>query len=783
MPDPTALVPTAPAPTSEDTVDALVASLSLREKVGQLNQRLYGWQCVERSGSGYRLTDLFHAEVERWGGLGALYGLFRADAWSGRDWTSGIPPQDRAEVAALVTDAVRAASPHGIAPLVVEEAPHGHQALGGPLLPTNLAVGSSWDPELYGQAVAAVSGVMRADGVHLALVSALDLLRDPRWGRSEECYSEDPDLAAAFTAALVEGMQGPGRSRVRAGDGVGVVLKHLAGQGEGVGGRNGHSASLGPRDLAALHLPAARSGVRAGALGLMAAYNDIDGMPCIANRDLLTGTLRHAWGFDGLVMADGKAIDRMVEVLGDPRAAAAAALSAGVDLSLWDEAYTLLEGAVEAEPSLLAAVDEACRRVLRVKAELGLLAPGRPAGAGAGDREVSLRTEARAALVDRAVDLSGRLAERSAVLLRRGPLPLLPVPGTRWVVTGPHADAVTSLLGDYVPPLRDDEAASVARSLRERLAGDGVTVDVVPGNPTLDDVRGADVVVAVVGGTSHRDAADEFADNGAAAAATDADCGEGVDRADLGLPGDQGAFLRELRSTVDSAGPVPGAGSGDGGTALVAVVVAGRPYALSDVLGTADATLLAWYPGPQGGAAVARILVGDAQPVGRLAVTLPGAPGVVPARWNERIAADGVYRDVDVTALAGLGAGVGYGTTEVEGWRVVASAGAVRVEVDVRGPAAAGGGSGGWPGPVEEVVRVVARRRGALEWTRPELVTFARVRLAPGERRTVTLTVPAARAFVPDPAPLARVDTELTVAVGEWTTRTVVTAGAPGAQA
>ena len=765
MPD-----PTVPAPTPAETVDALVASLSLREKVGQLNQRLYGWQCVERSGTGYRLTDLFHAEVERWGGLGALYGLFRADAWSGRDWTNGIPPQDRAEVAALVTDAVRAASGHGIAPLVVEEAPHGHQALGGPLLPTNLAVGSSWDPELYGQAVAAVSGVMRADGVHLALVSALDLLRDPRWGRSEECYSEDPDHSAAFAAALVEGMQGTNRSRVRAGVGVGVVLKHFAGQGEGVGGRNGHSAALGPRDLAALHLPAARAGVRAGALGIMAAYNDIDGMPCIASRDLLTGTLRQEWGFDGLVMADGKAVDRLVEVLGDPRAAAAAALSAGVDLSLWDESFTLLEEAVDAEPRLLAAVDAACRRVLRVKAELGLLGAdlgGGQAGHGGADRGADGGAVARAALADRAADLSGRLAERSAVLLRRGPLPLTPARGTRWVVTGPHADAATSLLGDYVPPLRDGEAASVARALEERVGGVGVAVDLVPGVPTVDDVRGADVVVAVVGGTSHRDAGDEFAENGAAAAATGADCGEGVDRADLGLPGGQDAFLRDLRAVVEATAP-------DAGPArLVAVVVAGRPYDLSHVLGAADATLVAWYPGPQGGTAVARLLVGDAQPVGRLAVTLPAAPGAVPARWNERISPDGVYRDVGVTALAGVGAGQGYAETEVEGCRAEVSEDTVQVEVDVRGPRPAPD-AGGWHGPAEEVVRVVARRRGSLEWTRPELVAFARVRLAPGERRTVTLTVPGDRAFVADPAPLARVDTELTVAVGGRTARFVV---------
>jgi beta-glucosidase len=195
------------------------------------------------------------------------------------------------------------------------------------------------------------------------------------------------------------------------------------------------------------------------------------------------------------------------------------------------------------------------------------------------------------------------------------------------------------------------------------------------------------------------------------------------------------------------------------------------------VLAAADAVLLAWYPGPRGGAAVARLLTGDAQPVGRLPVTLPAGPGVVPARWNERMTPDDVYRDAPRTALAPFGAGSGYAAVELVGCRVDVRDDGLHVEVGVRGPAGSGGA---WTGPAEEVVRVVARRRGALEWTRPELVAFSRVRVNPGERTALTLTVPLDRAFVADPAPLARVDTELTVTVGERTARHVV-APRPGA--
>ncbi len=132
----------------EDPVEELLGRLTLREKVGQLNQRLHGWTGIERHGDGYRLTDVFHAEVERWGGLGGLYGVFRSDAWSGRGWHNGIEPEHRPEVAAMVIEAVRRSSRHGIGPLLVEEAPHGHQSLGQTLFPVNLAAAATWDPEL-----------------------------------------------------------------------------------------------------------------------------------------------------------------------------------------------------------------------------------------------------------------------------------------------------------------------------------------------------------------------------------------------------------------------------------------------------------------------------------------------------------------------------------------------------------------------------------------------------------------------------------------------------------
>ncbi|EFL20454.1 beta-glucosidase [Streptomyces himastatinicus ATCC 53653] len=645
-------------------VERLLTELTPREKVGQLNQRLYGWQAVERDPrGGFRLTRRARTEIDRWGGLGALYGVFRADAWSGRSWHDGIRPEERAEVAALVQEEVARGGRHRIGVLLSEEAPHGHQALGGTLLPTNLAVAAGWDPALLTEAAAAVAAELAASGVHLALVSALDLLRDPRWGRAEECFGEDPLLAAELTRAVVTGMQdGPGS--------VAVVLKHLAGQGEAVGGRNGQSAVIGPRDLRELHLPSVRAAVEAGALGFMAAYNDIDGVPCCANRDLLTGFLRAECGFDGIVMADGRAVDRLTAMAGSPEAAAVAALDAGVDLSLWDESFALLETAAAQDPRVAELIDAACRRVLTLKHRLGLLL-GTDTGPG---RPVPYRE--RLTLAARTTDrLSGRLARQSLVLLHNPDqlLPLTPQSLTKVVLAGPNAHDVTAMLGDYVPPLPASSAVSLEHALRRALPHAEIVCP--PGLPSRTDLGGADVVILALGGTSHRAYDDAFADNGAAAGpAAVATAGEGVDLADVSLPGGQNDLVTAVRAR--SACPV------------VAVVIAGRPHVLTTVTEHTDAVLWAGYPGPHGADAITGALLGGCEPVGLLPFTAPRHSGTVPVRYNDRHSAADVYRDAPDPVLFPFGYGLRYGTIAFDHLTAAVTGRSVHVEVVVTNPAA-----------------------------------------------------------------------------------------------
>jgi beta-glucosidase len=723
-----------PAPAA---VERVLGELTLREKVGQLNQRLYGWQAVERAPrGGFRLTDRARTEIDRWGGLGALYGLFRADAWSGRSWHDGIRPEERAEVAALVQDEVTRAGRHRIGVLLSEEAPHGHQALGGTLLPTNLAVAAGWDPALLTEAAAGVAAELAASGVHLALVSALDLLRDPRWGRAEECFGEDPLLAAELTRAVVTGMQG-GHAGAPGTGGVAVVLKHLAAQGEAVGGRNGQSAVIGPRDLRELHLPSARAAVEAGALGFMAAYNDIDGVPCCANRELLTGFLRAECGFDGVVMADGLAVDRLAAMAGDPMAAAVAALEAGVDLSLWDESFTLLEVAAAQDTRVADLVDTACRRVLTLKHRLGLLPRDVPGAAGQGEQGPPSGRELLTAALRTTDRLSRRLARQSLVLLHNAGrlLPLTPRSLTKVVLAGPNARDVTAMLGDYVPPLPAHAALPLDHALRRALPHAEIVCP--PGPPSPADLSGADVVILALGGTSHRAYDDGFAANGAVAGpASVATAGEGVDLADVSLPGGQDDLVTAVRARADCP--------------VVAVVVAGRPHVLTTVTDRTDAVLWAGYPGPHGAGAIADALLGRHEPVGLLPFTAPRHPGAVPVRYNDRHSAADVYRDAPDPVLFPFGFGLRYGAVGFDHLTADVTERSVRVEVDLTNPA---------PTEAEVILPLFGHRTGGSALPRRrELLAFRRVTAPPHTRLTVAWDLPATRCFAEGATAQARTD-------------------------
>lgn len=632
-------------------VDRLIDSMSFTQKVGQLNQRLFGWKSVERNAAGRLVTsDELKQEIDRWGGLGALYGLLRADPWSGQHWGNGIRPEERPEAVAVVQQTVLERGAHGIGVLLSEEAPHGHQALGGAVLPTNLGLGATFDSQGVQEAEAAVAAELAASGIHIALVSGLDIARDPRWGRCEECFGEDPLMASRMCEAIVTGMQGEHRSKVGRG-GVAVVLKHLAAQGEAVGGRNGQSAVLGPHDLHEIHLPPVAAGVRAGALGFMAAYNDIDSVPCCANPWLLEDYLRDQLGFDGIVMADGLAVDRLEDMAGSIPAAGRAALLAGVDVSLWDEGFARLEEYVDDE-QVAAAVDTALRRVLELKAMFGLLPED-----GADTAAIAMPdADAIAQATADGREQAKRMAREAITLINdgRSAVTLDSIRGVLTdaqagpvIVAGPFADDFGCFLGDYTAPLPADEQSSIYRQLVARLGKDRVCLAAKPSDVSADRWASAAAVVFVCGSTSERSYDSEFDDNGAAKAVAEygATCGEGVDLSDIRLPWHQDEMLDEVVALTTAP--------------VVSVVVCGRAHVLTHVIGQSAVTIWVGYAGQYGPQAVADVLIDGAGLPGRLPVALPAHPAAIPVRYNDRQSAAHVYKDAAEPVLREFGYGAG----------------------------------------------------------------------------------------------------------------------------
>ena len=632
-------------------VDRLIDSMSFTQKVGQLNQRLFGWKSVERNAAGRLVaSDELKQEIDRWGGLGALYGLLRADPWSGQHWGNGIRPEERPEAVAVVQQTVLERGAHGIGVLLSEEAPHGHQALGGAVLPTNLGLGATFDSQGVQEAEAAVAAELAASGIHIALVSGLDIARDPRWGRCEECFGEEPLMASRMCEAIVTGMQGEHRSKVGRG-GVAVVLKHLAAQGEAVGGRNGQSAVLGPHDLHEIHLPPVAAGVRAGALGFMAAYNDIDSVPCCANPWLLEDYLRDQLGFDGIVMADGLAVDRLEDMAGSIPAAGRAALLAGVDVSLWDEGFARLEEYVDDE-QVAAAVDTALRRVLELKAMFGLLPED-----GADTAAIAMPdADAIAQATADGREQAKRMAREAITLINdgRSAVTLDSIRGVLTdaqagpvIVAGPFADDFGCFLGDYTAPLPADEQSSIYRQLVARLGKDRVCLAAKPSDVSADRWASAAAVVFVCGSTSERSYDSEFDDNGAAKAVAEygATCGEGVDLSDIRLPWHQDEMLDEVVALTTAP--------------VVSVVVCGRAHVLTHVIGQSAVTIWVGYAGQYGPQAVADVLIDGAGLPGRLPVTLPAHPAAIPVRYNDRQSAAHVYKDAAEPVLREFGYGAG----------------------------------------------------------------------------------------------------------------------------
>ena len=698
----------------EARVSDLLQRMTLREKIGQLTQRLYGFTSFTREGDSIRFSEEFEKEVEYYSGLGTLYGLHRADPWSAKTFETGLDGVLSTKATNQVQKYVIEHSRLGIPALLSTECPHGHQALDGYLLPVNLAAASSFDPELIAEAVKVAGAQLKEMGIDLALVSCLDILRDPRWGRSEECYGEDPYLACRMGETVVKAIQSQG---------VDVTAKHMCAQGETTGGVNASAARIGQRELREIHLPPVKACVDAGVASFMAAYNEIDGVYCHGNPWLLTDLLRGEYGFQGFVMSDGCAIDQLDAVTGDRTASGALALNAGVDMGLWDTGFRQLEEALERGLVSEEKIDQAAGRILSVKFRRGLF-----------ENPYVPETDHWRSYNAENYPQVRRLAEQTPILLKNsGILPLSMDRAMKVALVGPNADAIYNQLGDYTPPIRPETGITVRRGLSELLEGSQVEVKYHPGCPMYDSdeamltdcvemAKDCDLIINVVGGSSSRFAVrGEFDSNGAMKrqSAITMDCGENVDNSTLELPGQQYALLRAMKAL---------------GKPVITVVIAGRPHESWLLDETCDALVYSFYPGLTGGEALAKLLFGEIEPAGRLNASLPNHAHQLPCYYNHKDSYNPMrYFDGKATPKYGFGCGMGYTTF---GFDLVEAPTAEKREVTVTVT-----NTGSRPGYAVPQL-YIHRTQGAVTSRWRQLCGFTKLYLQPGESETVTIAVP-----------------------------------------
>jgi beta-glucosidase len=627
----------------------------------------------------------------------------------------------------------------GIPVIFHDEALHGLMGPEATSFPQAIALASTWNPDLVERAFAAVAREVRARGTQQVLAPVVDVARDPRWGRFEETYGEDPYLVSRMGLAAVRGFQGGGKTIPS--DRVIATLKHMTGHGQPESGTNVGPAPYGERTLRDFFFPPFEVAVRQGhARSLMPSYNEVDGIPSHANRWMLHDVLRKEWGFDGTIVSDWQAVRQLAgrhRVAKDDADAARQALAATVDVELPDvETYHTLVEQVKQKKIPETAIDAAVRRLLREKFELGLFE--NPFVDPARADEISGSEATR--------PLALEAARQGIVLLQNkgGLLPLNADKVRRVAVIGPHSAEV--MLGGYAGVPR--HMVSILEGVRNRLGKDA-TVRHAEGVRITEDSVFTKGPQPLVGGTRSRARgsadkvvpADPAANRGRIAAAValakDSDVAVVVvgdneqtsreayaenhlgDRDDLRLVGQQEELVRAVLDT---------------GTPTVVVLVNGRPPSIPELAEKVPAILECWYPGQEGGTAVAEVLFGDVNPGGKLPVSFPRSVGQLPVFYNHKPTALRGYLFDSNKPLFPFGHGLSYTTFAYSAPTVtptrITPDGRATVSVDVTNTGKRSG---------DEVVQLYIRAEVSRA-TRPvmELKGFKRVTLKPGEKRTVT---------------------------------------------
>lgn len=712
----------------EQRVEDLLARMTIEEKVAQMNSTWLKKGDIQDAKDNFDPTK---ASTKYPHGLGFFTRpADRAGAGSPREKPWRTIEDSVAYVNALQTWA-RKNTRLGIPILTHEESLHGLANRDATSFPIPIGLASTWNPDLIREANALIAGETRARGVHQVLSPVVDVARDPRWGRIEETFGEDPYLVGEMGVASVEGLQGVGKDPKLKPGKVLATLKHMTGHGQPESGTNIGPAPIGERTLRSVFFPPFKQVVDRTAIdAVMASYNEIDGVPSHSNKWLLDTVLRQEWGYRGTVVSDYFAIEEMVsrhKLAADVPVVAKMALDAGVDIDFPDGvSYGTLLDQVKAGTVNQAKIDQAVRRILTMKFNAGLF-------------EQPFATDLKAARASNGaagVALARRAAEQSLVLLKNdGTLPLaMPAGGARptIAVIGPNAN-VARLGGYYGIPRNTVSPLAGIRA----LLGNKANIVTAPGvSVTKNDDWWADKVELADPAENRRMIAQavEVARNADTillfVGDTEQTSREGWgddhlgDRADLDLVGEQNELFTALKAL---------------GKPIVSVLVNGRPPSYPTVNEGSNAVLETWYAGEQQGNAIADALFGRVNPGGKLPVTVARNVGQVPVFYDAKPSARRGYLFSDVSPLYAFGHGLSY-TTFSFGAPVL-SATTVRPGqgFSVRVPVTNTGSRAG-----DEVVQVYLRD-DVSSVTRPlkELAGFQRVTLKPGETLQVDIAVRA----------------------------------------
>ena len=668
----------------ERRLDDLIGRMTIEEKVRQLDMYSGAAALVSKS------TDSTHAD------LNATFLPDKAQALWGNLGVGSIHDLNPTpEQANAIQQWVTAHNRLGIPALFIEEGLHGFDT--GTVFPAPIGLAATWDPQIAQQTGEVIAAEARATGVGMILAPVLDVARDPRWGRVEEDFGEDPYLTGRLGLAWVQGAQG---DNLNTDHSVVAEPKHFAGHGSPEGGTNTSPVHIGERELRSVMLKSFEPAIRQGhAMGVMAAYHEIDGIPITADPFLLKDILRNEWGFQGFVLSDLGAIRRLDtphHVAATPQDAACMAIRSGVDMQFYDFPHDVFQKALTdcVHDGTLREVDldRAVRSVLRVKFMLGLF--DHPLVDPSRNRAVHRSAEHLAVSLHSALESMTLLKNDNHLLPLSKSLQSI-------AVIGPNADAAR--YGDYEREA-NGEHISLLQGIRSLLPQATVTFnDGKEIQAAVADAKSADVVILGLGeghGIS----------------------GEGFDRSSLDLPGNQEQLLEAVAAT---------------GKPVVLVLENGRPLTITWAMQNVPAIMEAWYPGEFGGQAIAETLFGDNNPAGRLSVSFPQSIGQLPDYYDADPSRVWKYVDGNGKPLFPFGFGLSYTSFRYDNVSVAVPGPGTRGEVQVSVDVTNTGDREG-----DEVSQLYLRKDvSSVEAPARALKGFSRIHLQSGQTKTVVFRV------------------------------------------